>query len=165
MKKIVLIRHAKSSWDNPWLNDHDRPLAERGIKAAPIMGKGLLKRGIKPDLILSSSAERAVTTAKLIVEAMEASPEIIEIEPNLYHASPSVMMKYIHMQKDSKETIFLVGHNPGLNDLIEFLGEYIDNLPTAGIFCFNLLVDSWAEMKAKTVKKDFWDYPKNKKRS
>ncbi|MDF2159248.1 histidine phosphatase family protein [Algoriphagus sp. CAU 1675] len=162
MKKIILIRHAKSSWDNPWADDYERPLAERGLRDAPKMGKRLKKRQVSPDLILSSSALRAIQTAEIIANELGYPSHKIIKEKNLYHASPNTILKYIHQQKDSIKTIVLVGHNPGLNDLIAYLGGNLENLPTAGQYAFKLKEDSWRRLSPSTV--DFWflDYPKLK---
>jgi phosphohistidine phosphatase len=162
MKKIILIRHAKSSWDNPWLSDHDRPLAERGIDDAPKMAKRLKKRGIKPDLILSSTALRAAETAKITAKELGYPIDEIYWEKNLFHASPSTILKYIHMQKDSKNTILVFGHNPGFNELIDFLGGEIENLPTCGQFGLKLRSDKWADLKPETAEVWFFDFPKKK---
>lgn len=160
MKKIILIRHAKSSWDNPWLGDHDRPLAERGKKDAPKMAKKLRKRGIHPDLILSSTALRAAETAKITAKELGYLEDEICWEKNLFHASPQTILKYIHMQKDSKNTLLVFGHNPGFNDLITYLGGKIENLPTSGQFGFKLHSEKWSDLKPETAEVWFMDFPK-----
>ena len=160
MKKIILIRHAKSSWDNPWLSDHDRPLAERGRKDAPKMAKRLRKRNVQPDLILSSTALRAAETAKITAKEFDFPVDDITWEKNLFHAAPHVILKYIHMQKDSKKTMLIFGHNPGFNELIALLGGNLDNLPTSGQFGFKLKCDHWAELNRDTAEVWFVDYPK-----
>lgn len=162
MKKIILIRHAKSAWDNPWLTDHDRPLAERGLRDAPIMAKRLKKRKIHPEIILCSTALRAVDTAKIIAQELEFPGSEIHLEKDLYHASPNKILKYIHLQKDAKDTILVVGHNPGLNELIEYLGGKLDNLPTSGQFGFLVKSDRWSDFGPKTAEVWFVDYPKKK---
>lgn len=162
MKKIILIRHAKSAWDNPWLSDHDRPLTDRGKRDAPMMAKRLKKRGIKPDIILSSTAKRAAETALITAQELEFPVQEISWENNLYHSSPSTILKYIHLQKDSKNAMLIFGHNPGLNDLIEYLGGNLDNLPTSGQFGFTLKSEHWNELSPKTAQVWFVDYPKKK---
>lgn len=160
MKKLIVIRHAKSSWDKPWQNDHDRPLAERGFRDAPKMAKRLKKRGIEPDLILSSSALRAVQTAKITAQEFSFPEEKIKVEKSLFHAAPDIILKSIHMQKDSHATIFIIGHNPGMNELINELGIEIDNLPTSGQLGLKMDVNSWSEFNRKNVQFWFIDYPK-----
>lgn len=162
MKKIILVRHAKSAWDNPLLNDHDRPLADRGIADAPKMAKRLKKRGVLPDLMLSSTALRADETAKITAKALDYPLEKIIWEKGLFHASPHQILKIIRMQSDSKNTILIFGHNPGFNDLIAYLGGDLDNLPTSGQFGFKLNSAHWAELSPENVEVWFFDFPKNK---
>jgi len=162
MKKIILIRHAKSAWDDLSLSDHDRPLADRGLHDAPIMAKRLKKRRIYPEIILSSTAKRAKETAKIIAKELEFPVSEVILEGNLYHASPNKILKYIHQQNDSKETMIVVGHNPGFNDLIEYLGGKLDNLPTSGQFGFLMKADSWSKFGPNTAEVWFVDYPKKK---
>mgnify|MGYP002795369038 CR=1 FL=1 len=95
MKKIILVRHAKSAWDNPLLNDHDRPLAPRGLRDDPKMAKRLSKGGIEPDLILCSTAKRAVQTAEIFAREMGYKQPEIELKKNCYHASENTLLKYI----------------------------------------------------------------------
>ncbi len=162
MKKLILIRHAKSAWDKPWMADHDRALAARGLRDAPKMAKRLKTKGIIPDLILSSSAERAKQTALLIAKEFALEKSCLNFEKNLFHAAPSTILKYIRMQKDSHETLFVIGHNPGFNELIQLLGQPIDNLPTTGTFGFKLLTDHWGEVSSSNVSFWFFDFPKSK---
>jgi phosphohistidine phosphatase len=160
MKKLVIIRHAKSSWDEPFLSDHERPLAERGLKDAPKMAKRLIKENIFPDAILSSDAERAKTTAIIIAKEMDFPSKKIAFTKELYHASVSQILSEIKKTDESVTTLFLFGHNPGLNDLIWKLGGEIDNLPTSGQFGFQFDVKSWGEIGVKNAKIWFFDYPK-----
>lgn len=160
MKKLILMRHAKSCWDLPWQDDHERPLAERGIRDAPIMAQKLLNRGIQVDSILSSSANRALLTANKLVEELKLSPEIIQIEHELYHAPPQIIIKYLQSQKESVETLVLIGHNPGLNELIQLFGTKIDNLPTSGQIGFILELNHWKRLTSKKYKFWFLDFPK-----
>lgn len=162
MKKIILVRHAKSSWDDPFLNDHDRPLADRGIADAPKMAKRLKKKGIVPDLILSSTALRAAETAKITAKILGGSEDDISWEKGLFHAAPNQILKIIRMQKDSFNTLLVFGHNPGFNDLITYLGGDLDNLPTSGQFGFKLKSEHWADLSPETAEVWFFDFPKNK---
>ncbi|MCH6232332.1 SixA phosphatase family protein [Cognataquiflexum rubidum] len=160
MKKLVIIRHAKSSWDEPFLNDHERPLAERGLKDAPKMAKRLKKENIFPDAILSSDAERAKATAIIMAEVIDFPPKKIQFNKELYHGSVAQILSEIKKTDESVKTLFLFGHNPGLNDLIWKLGGEIDNLPTAGQFGFKFDVKKWEEISPKNAKIWFFDYPK-----
>lgn len=160
MKKIILVRHAKSAWDNPWLADHDRPLAARGIADAPKMAKRLKKREITPDLILSSTALRAAETARITAKIINYPLKDIVWEKGLFHATPHQILKIIRMQSDSANTILVFGHNPGFNDLIIYLGGDLANLPTSGQFGFKLNSAHWADLKPETVQVWFFDFPK-----
>ena len=160
MKKLILIRHAKSAWDDPSLADHDRPLAERGLRDAPMMAKRLNKRGIQADLMISSSALRAKETAKFVAKELGYSKDKIVLESSLFHASPHSILKYLRNQDDRYDTILVFGHNPGFTDFVTYLGADIDNLPTAGHFGFKLNSAHWADLKPEMVEVWFFDYPK-----
>jgi phosphohistidine phosphatase len=160
MKKLILIRHGKSGWDNPWLSDHDRPLAERGMRDVPQMALQLQHRGIVPDLILSSTALRAADTARLTAAVFGYADADIVLEKSLYHASPEQLLTVIHRQPEEVLTLVLVGHNPGLTELIQELGCRLDNLPTAGQFTFTLLSEQWKDLSKETCEIDWWDFPK-----
>lgn len=161
MKKLVIYRHAKSSWAEPFLDDHRRPLAERGLRDAPRMAQRLKKKNIQPDYMLSSDAERAKTTALITAENLEYSPNKINFTSELYHASSSHILKTIRHIPNSKNIAFVFGHNPGLNDLVERLGGEIDNLPTCGQFGFIFETDSWEEISPSNARVWFFDFPKN----
>lgn len=162
MKKIILVRHGKSAWDKPFLADHKRPLAERGLKDVPVMAKRLKARNVDPDLFLSSSANRALTTAELTAEVFGFPKKNIHSDDHLYHASPEKILKIIHHQKDSHQTLLIFGHNPGLNELIYFLGGQIDNLPTSGQFGFTFDTEEWNKVSKKNANVWFVDFPKKK---
>lgn len=160
MKKIILIRHAKSDWDNPSLPDYDRPLADRGLRDAPQMATSLKNRGIQIDLICSSTAHRAKQTACITAAVLEYPEAKIYWEKSLYHASASHLLQFIQLQSDQVQTLVLVGHNPGLTELINVLGVKLDNLPTSGQFAFTVLSEDWKDLSAANCKFDWWDSPK-----
>lgn len=162
MKKIILLRHGKSAWNNPNLTDHDRPLADRGLDNVSEMGFRLKEKGIAPDLILSSTATRASQTAEILAEVLHTPKSKIVYDKNLYHASYTTILKCIQRQDDTLELIIVVGHNPGMNDFIDFFGGDFDNLPTAGLY--GILVDSehWVKLRPENAKFWFIDYPKKK---
>lgn len=162
MKRIFLIRHAKSSWEEPWLSDHDRPLAPRGFKAAPEMGKRLKKLNIFPDRIISSTAKRALDTAYLISGKLNYPKEAVQANPDLYHAPPAKYLELIRSMAPQINTVFVVGHNPGMTLLINQLGLDLDNLPTAGICGFKLQEDDWKHLHRENLKFIFLDFPKRK---
>jgi phosphohistidine phosphatase len=162
MKKILLIRHAKSDWEDPFLNDHERPLSLRGLRDAPLMAQRLVKKNIMPDLIISSDANRAKTTALITAENLYYPKSNIQFTSDLYHASATTLLAEIKNTPADVETLFLIAHNPGLNDLIELLGGEIDNLPTCGQYGFIFEVDSWSSIDRKNAIKWLLDFPKNK---
>ena len=155
-----MIRHAKSDWDNPSLPDYDRPLADRGLRDAPQMATSLKNRGIHIDLICSSTAQRAKQTAFITAAVLEYPEAEIYWEKSLYHASASHLLQFIQLQSDQVQTLVLVGHNPGLTELINVLGVKLDNLPTSGQFTFTVLTEGWKDLSAANCKFDWWDSPK-----
>lgn len=163
MKKLLLCRHAKSAWDNPFLNDHKRPLADRGMEDAPIMAQRLKRKNILPEKILSSDAKRAESTALITAENLGFPNNKIHFTSKLYHASATSVLSVIKDTPDQVETLFLFGHNPGLNDLIELLDGEMDNLPTCGQFGFIFEADNWKAIHRSNAKFWFFDYPKNSK--
>ena len=157
MKQLLVMRHAKSSWDDTNLSDHDRPLNKRGFRDAPRMGRWLAEQDLRPDLILSSTANRAVETAKLVA-AEFAEPPRIEFDSNLYLATPATWRITIPVYADREQTLLIVGHNPGLEHLInELIGQY-ETIPTAAILHLALHCDRWEEIKdsAEAQLADFW---------
>lgn len=160
MKKIILVRHGKSAWDNPNLSDHDRPLADRGLNDVPEMGLRLKGKGILPDLILSSTATRASQTAEILAEVLHIPKAKILYEKNLYHASSAMILKCIQRQDDAHELIFVVGHNPGMNDFIDFFSGTFDNLPTSGLYGWLVDTEHWIQLRPENTKTWFVDYPK-----
>ncbi len=161
MKNLVLIRHAKSSWDNPALDDFDRPLNKRGQRDAPVMAGRLKELDITPDLFLSSPAERAVTTARTVAEGIDFPIEKIVQDEDIYLASGEDLLSIISQSDDSIERLFLVGHNPGLTELANHLGDRpIDNMPTCSIYSLVFEITSWKEILFRKGKTEFFDYPK-----
>ena len=163
MKRLSLLRHAKSSWSGNNLKDRERPLNKRGERDAPYMGSRLLARKLRPSLIITSPAVRAVTTARYIAEALGYPFEFVQRERELYLASPRVIFDVLAAQDDNFNDLLLVGHNPGLTDIVnQLLPELpLDNLPTAGVVCVESAADTWAEITKAKVELVFFDYPKN----
>jgi|SRR6185436_9108429 len=161
MKTIVLIRHAKSSWKFPELKDVDRPLKKRGLEDASLMGKVLKDHGVKPDLIITSPAVRALTTAKIIAQKTGFDENQVISEPKLYLESKSKLLKEINAFNDMYNTIFVIGHNPGLTDLVNMLsGTEIENVPTSGAVAIQFECNSWQEVEKRKGKKLFFEVPK-----
>jgi phosphohistidine phosphatase len=163
MKTLIAIRHAKSSWDNPLLRDFDRPLNERGERDAPRMGKRLKEKRIVPDLMLSSPAKRALNTCERIADILQYSHEKIKTDRDLYHADEESILRVVKNLNDKHDCVLIFGHNPGLTDFVNRLtNSTIDNIPTCGIVCCSLHVDSWKIVEWDNEKVDFFDYPKKK---
>jgi len=163
MKKLVLLRHAKSSWDSAELADFERPLNERGKKDAPIMGQHLAqKRNLKLDLIITSPAKRALKTAKIIAKELNLPENKILKDSNIYGAGLSDMLSLIVRISNAVDTVMLVGHNPTFTSLAYYLTHNpVENIPTCGVFCVDFNVEKWKDIKEASGKLDFFDYPKN----
>lgn len=146
MKTLLLLRHAKSSWDDPGLDDHDRPLNKRGRKAAPRMGQLIRDEGLEPDAIVTSSAERARTTAGAVCEALGYQGAVDETR-ELYLAAPAAYLRVIQQLPDDAERALLVGHNPGLEDLLEALSGDARRLPTAALAALELDAKHWRDVE------------------
>lgn len=161
MKTLYLIRHAKSSWKNELLDDFERPLNHRGKQDAPMMGKRLKKLEIMPDAVVSSPAKRARKTTAKIAKELEYPVEKIQLVPEIYEAEIIDLLQVIEQLSDSASSVFLVGHNPGMSGLAEYLtGDFPGNLPTCSVFAIDFQIDSWQEVSQGTGTCRFWDYPK-----
>lgn len=160
MKELILIRHAKSSWSNPLLDDFERPLNKRGEKNAPFMAKVLKQKGLTPDLIISSPSIRTKQTLDYFIQEFDYKGEII-FEESIYEAPFENLLKVIKNIDDKYKTIFLFGHNPGLNDLVDFLiGNFEENIPTSGVLKLNFDIKKWENLKEKIGILEFFIYPK-----
>lgn len=146
MKTLYILRHAKSSWSTANMADFERPLNERGIKAAPFMGKTMAANDFLPDLILSSPAERARQTALLVRKAGRMQAEI-RYDERIYEASPLRLMEIVSELDNEIESVLLIGHNPGLEGLIKFLTDKLEPMPTAGLAVVDLKIDDWNAIK------------------
>ncbi|MEN8213642.1 MAG: histidine phosphatase family protein [Pseudomonadota bacterium] len=161
MKTLALVRHAKSSWDHPGLADFERPLNKRGRRDAPRMGSRLAEHYIRPDLIVSSPAVRALTTAEVIASHIGYQPSEIINDRRVYHASSSELLAVIREFDARHQTVMLVGHNPGLTDLVEQLAYAgITNIPTCGIVMLGFSANHWPEATAENCELQTYDYPK-----
>jgi len=157
---LYLVRHAKSDWSDPGKSDFERGLNKRGKRSIPLMAEALKKRGVMPDLILSSAAKRAKKTAKELAKELDYKGEIL-FDEALYFTEPEEMMEKICDTDDRYEALFLVGHNPEMTELSNMLTEtYIDNIPTLGIAGVTLPIEKWKAFKAQNAKLDFFIFPK-----
>lgn len=162
MKTLVLVRHAKSSWDNIDQQDIDRPLNERGKKDAPEMAKRLKAKGVKADVFVSSPAKRARRTAILFAEEFDLKKDDIILMDELYMASPSSFERVVASLPDKYDTAVIFSHNPGITEYVNTLTNvHVDDMPTCGVFAVSGETDKWATFRAGDKKFLFFDYPKN----
>ena len=160
MKELILIRHAKSSWSNPLLEDFERPLNKRGAKNAPFMAKILKQKELNPDLIISSPSKRTKDTLDFFIKEFDYKREII-FEESIYEAPYINILKVIKNIDDKHKTIFLFGHNPGFNDLADFLlGRFEENIPTCGVLKIDFDTNYWKNISKDNSKLIFFNFPK-----
>jgi len=161
MKTIYLIRHAKSSWKEAKMSDHERPLNHRGEKDAPFMADILKKHKIKPDLIITSNAVRAVKTAEIFAGTLNYPIEEILFESDLYLADINDFLRHINSIEDKIDSCFIFSHNPGISEIACHLtgNERID-MPTCSIFGIEFNIESWREVKKNSGKGILFEYPK-----
>lgn len=145
MKTLLLLRHAKSSWKNTRLADHDRPLNSRGQQDAPRMGRHLLHNDLVPELIISSTAERASATAEAAALAADFQGEI-NYTRRLYHAGFETYVEELRRLSDQINCVMLVSHNPGMEELVEELTGSFESMPTAALAHIELPISSWGDM-------------------
>lgn len=162
MKTLLLIRHAKSSWDHAMISDMDRPLNDRGKRDAPAMAKRLLKATIKIDLFVSSPAKRARKTASLFMEEYQRPEEELQIVPELYHAEIQAFRDVITALDNRYASVALFSHNPGITAFANTLTSVrLDNMPTCGIFAVTSLAADWSGFTTAGITFWFFDYPKS----
>lgn len=166
MKTLTLVRHAKSSWKDTTLADHDRPLNKRGERDAPFMARRIDAAGIRPSLITSSTAVRAWTTAKIIARHLRYPQEFLQREKDLYLASLDGLLDVVAAQDNAFNSLMLVGHNPGLTDFADFLSPGLTvNLPTAGVVAVTIDRDDWSLYERPATELVTYDYPKKHPRT
>lgn len=160
-KTLFLVRHAKSSRDDPRLADRDRPLNKRGTRDAPKMARRLTRRAERPELIVTSPAVRALATATAIAEGLNvASTHVVTLE-RLYDAAADTLMEVIRGLDDRYDCAMVVGHNPGMTDAVNELAKAsLENVPTCGVAVVRFRVRSWAEIRGGTGELVDFDFPK-----
>lgn len=147
-----MVRHAKSSWDRP-LSDRERPLAARGLRDVALMSAYIAKNKPKPDLLWTSDANRAHTTALYFKEAYRVEDSLFEIRPNLYDFGGSQVLEEIKSCDNAVNHLMIFGHNHAFTSLTNMLGsEYIENLPTCGFVHLEFNVDSWREINSGSTR-------------
>jgi phosphohistidine phosphatase len=161
MKTLMIIRHAKSNWDNVLVTDMDRALNERGKRDAPAMAQRLLRSGVRIDHFISSPAKRARTTAELFAHEFGKDREDIHFIPDLYHAPVQTFKEVIISLDDQYDHVALFSHNPGITAFVNTLTSIrVDNMPTCGVFAVTSPAAHWSDFLG--AGKEFWffDYPK-----
>ena len=162
MKTVIIVRHAKSSWDDPAQTDFERPLNERGKRDAPEMAERLLKKKIKIDAFISSPAKRAKKTATIFAAAYGVQKDDVILKDLLYHAGENDFYAIIRQLPDAVNNIAIFSHNPGLTDFVNTLTSSVrtDNVPTCGMFAVSF-EGSWETFKDAPKQFLFYDYPKS----
>ncbi len=165
MKKLYLVRHAKSSWKHEGLKDMDRPLHGRGVNDAHSGSQWLSEQGEIPNHIVSSPATRALHTALIFAKNFDITIKEVEVNNEIYHSGTNELLKVVSKFDDKYESVMLFGHNPTITDFVNrCIDHRIDNVPTTGIACLKFNVGSWKDIdkKAELV---FFDYPKRRNKA
>jgi len=149
MKTLLVLRHAKSSWNDSARDDHARPLSKRGQRDGPRMGELVREYGLIPDVVISSDAVRARQTAEAVAESARYEGDIL-LDQNLYMAGPADILSRLRTVRKDIETLMIVGHNPGLEELVERLTGKAQDLPTAALVQIVLPIDQWRDLKLST---------------
>lgn len=161
MKTLLLIRHAKSSWDDTNLSDFDRPLNDRGKKDAPRMAERLHERGIKIDCFISSPAKRAKKTAEHFAKQYKKTDDDISFKSELYMAEPSAFNDVLERLESKIDCVAIFSHNPGITEFANSLTDArVDNIPTSGIFAVSIEAEKWNKFREARKSFLFFDYPK-----
>ncbi|RYF92424.1 MAG: histidine phosphatase family protein [Chitinophagaceae bacterium] len=148
MKQLLIVRHAKSSWENFAVPDFERPLNDRGKKDAPMMAERLVRSGISPDLLVTSTAKRARKTAEFFARAFKLNDEQILEVPELYEASIETFFDVVSRTPGSASTVILFSHNPGITGFVNTLtNTRIDDMPTCAVFACSCDIDRWTDFR------------------
>jgi phosphohistidine phosphatase len=162
-RRLYIIRHGKSSWDNDMLDDIDRPLANRGLRNAEEMALRLKNAGLVPQLVYTSPANRAKTTALIMCRHWGLGPSEIQFHDQLYMAYASEIQDVVSLAPDGISDLAIFGHNPSFTLFVnQFLDEPLDNLPTAGVAVLSFDSETWSELSREKVKQVVVDIPKKK---
>jgi phosphohistidine phosphatase len=163
MKTLLLIRHAKSSWDSTVTSDFERPLNERGKNDAPEMAERLSDKKISIDAFVSSPAKRAKKTAEIFMKKYELGDEKLTLIPSLYEASVDDFYRAVEQLPERDSSVALFSHNPGITDFINSLEcSPVYNMPTCAVYAFTIKTKHWKEFRIAEKEFLFFDYPKNK---
>jgi phosphohistidine phosphatase len=161
VRRLILFRHGKSSWDDSQLDDFARPLAQRGLRNVPEMGRRLAARGLPVTLIVSSPAARAISTARAVARELDYREDQIAEEPSLYLAGPAAILAIVRQAPATAETLMIVGHNPGMTEFANMLDDVrLGNMPTGGMLCVEFDAPSWADIQPAEARFAWFDTPK-----
>ncbi len=162
MKTLILVRHAKSSWKFPDLDDFDRPLNKRGKRDAPFMGQLMYRKGIKADALVSSPANRALSTALSFAEAMNMPEEKIRLFPDIYEVGSETLLRTVREKfKNKWSSALMFGHNYAYTEFANWYAQpKIDNVPTCGIVAIDYAVEKWSDVTKGNGTVRFFEYPK-----
>ncbi len=159
MKQLYLVRHAKSDWGDESLRDIDRPLADRGYKAAYEMSDCLIKKQRAPDIFISSDATRALSTAMIFARAADHATNEIVVLPQVYESTAKTLLDVIHQIDDKNNSAAIFCHNPGVTNLANELGDlFFENLPTCALVAFEFDVKSWKDVSKGKIA--YYQFPK-----
>lgn len=163
LRRLTLVRHAKSDWSLPGQEDWDRVLNKRGQQDAPEMARRLRSRKLKPDLILASPAVRALTTASIMARELKVPGEHIAQDDRLYLAEPAQILEVVRELGGQAGHVMVFGHNPGITDCANRLsaGDQIDNMPTCAVFSALFAIDDWSALDWGRGQEAEFDYPRN----
>lgn len=162
MKEVIFVRHAKSDWGTEFLKDVDRHLNERGYSDAYFLSDWYLKNKPSPDLLLSSTATRALSTALIFSRTLKTNIAAFKLEPNLYDAGLTELFSVLRSQDSSTNSIMLFAHNPGLTNICNEVSDdlFFDNVPTCGIVSYNFDIKKWKDLDSKKGKLNYYQFPK-----
>lgn len=159
MKTLLLLRHAKSSWKDTGLQDFDRPLNGRGKKAAEMIGRFIRKKRVAPDLLLSSPAVRARETIETVIKAAKLASEL-RYDQRIYEAGPLRLLEVVSQIEDERSTVLLVGHNPGMEELLRLLTDCVEHMATGTLAKIDLKADKWSKVLEQKGSLDWIVKPK-----
>ncbi len=160
MKILTLVRHAKSSWDDPGLPDYDRPLSRRGEEDAPLMGQRLAERGVQVDRIITSPAVRALATAEAIADEIGYPWDGIVCDERLYHGDVEDILEVIQEVEEHVDHLMLVGHNPAFTDMANYFSTVFVDMPTCGVVEFRFDIEEWSQVGEAAPLSALFDAPK-----
>ncbi len=163
MKQIIFVRHAKSDWGNEFLKDIDRPLNEKGYSDAYFLSDWFLKNQKAPDLMVSSTATRALNTALIFSRSLKFEMNKFRLIEEIYESSIELLIAMIRNQDDSINSLMLFGHNPSITNISNYLAEdlFFDNVPTCGMVALTFPISRWRDLSEKKGFLNFYQFPKD----